>query len=287
MIRPAANFSIAVIVAVVLFSSTASARELHQGAFAISGDKDAPGNDYKELDGVSLQKCQRTCSAEAQCKLFTYVVPKGICFLKNGADAQITDVKGAITGRKQVCALVGSSYTLVDNTDIRLVFLRNEKAEFHIGFALYDRDEKLESGELQETNGYLHQMLVIDQKGPDEGADKSSVTIDYLDGKLDINTGEVDEHQEASDYIVIQELGATLYYAHGGASGGGEVLFKAQEFRGDHVETDAVRRKLGLGRFFGRSDVVSSSIKFPPKKISFDNVTIGRDPWWFFTLWKN
>ena len=78
--RPVANFTIAVIVAVVLFSSTASARDRHEGAFAIFADKDASGHDYKELDGVPLDKCESGCQQDMQCKAFTYNGPSGSAF---------------------------------------------------------------------------------------------------------------------------------------------------------------------------------------------------------------
>ena len=61
--RPATNFS----VAVALFSSTASAREHHQGAFAIFGGKDAPGHDYKEnTDEFQLTEFQGAMTSRAR-----------------------------------------------------------------------------------------------------------------------------------------------------------------------------------------------------------------------------
>jgi PAN domain len=105
----------AVAVAVALCSSTVLAREHHQAPFAIFADKDAPGSDYKELDGVSLDKCESGCPQDIQCKAFTYNGPKRVCFLKNTGQFQLTEHQGATTGIATRSSHLGLSTETIDS----------------------------------------------------------------------------------------------------------------------------------------------------------------------------
>jgi hypothetical protein len=109
--RPATNFS----VAVALFSSTASAREHHQGAFAIFGGKDAPGHDYKESSVPSEVPTHVQCRSGMQA--VHVLVSRRACFLKNTDEFQLTEFQGAMTSRARREPTVNSIAALLRLND--------------------------------------------------------------------------------------------------------------------------------------------------------------------------
>lgn len=71
-------------------------------SFEIMTDKDAPGNDYKRINRVSLETCEARCLEESKCAAFTYNQRRRICFLKDRTDPELADFRGATTGLKRV-----------------------------------------------------------------------------------------------------------------------------------------------------------------------------------------
>lgn len=120
-----ACLSSAIAVAVALGSSTVLAGKQDQ-AFAIFSDKDASGGDYKELDGVSLDKCESGCQQDIRCKAFTYNGPKRVCFLKNTAEFQLTEHQGAITGIARRSGHLGLSLQKIAFTDRIRSFIEDD-----------------------------------------------------------------------------------------------------------------------------------------------------------------
>lgn len=68
--------------------------------FIIRKNRDAPGNDYERLDPPTLTSCQRLCSADIECKAFTYNAAKKVCFLKYKGDIPLIPFKEALAGIK-------------------------------------------------------------------------------------------------------------------------------------------------------------------------------------------
>jgi S1-C subfamily serine protease len=81
--------------------------------FTMHLEEDAPGYDYARIDPPSLSYCQSRCSADSQCKAFTYNRIKRVCFLKYNAGFPLRPHGEAITGRK----IRGNRFSIRRNKD--------------------------------------------------------------------------------------------------------------------------------------------------------------------------
>jgi tetratricopeptide (TPR) repeat protein len=98
--------SLAVILAIAVSGLTKAAS--HREPFLVKKNFDAPGYDYRRVDGTSLRDCRSLCAVESACGAFTYNIKKQVCFLKNNSQVRLVRFKGAITGIKTAEHLAGS-----------------------------------------------------------------------------------------------------------------------------------------------------------------------------------
>jgi S1-C subfamily serine protease len=90
--------SLVVFASISVLSPQTASGDVEQ--FTVHIEEDAPGYDYARIDPPTLSYCQSRCSADSQCKAFTYNHVRRVCFLKNKVGFPLRPHQEAITGRK-------------------------------------------------------------------------------------------------------------------------------------------------------------------------------------------
>ncbi len=83
------------------------------GEYELLHNYDLPGNDLAMIRNTDLGDCQALCTANPQCRAFTFNDRADVCFLKSGAGAQVA-FSGAISGRRAAGGQVASALAQAD-----------------------------------------------------------------------------------------------------------------------------------------------------------------------------
>ncbi len=102
---------LAVFLGMAVLSLQSASGDVEQ--FTMHVEEDAPGYDYARIDPPTQSYCQSRCSADSQCKAFTYNRIKRVCFLKYNAGFPLRPHGEAITGRK----IRGNRFSIRRNKD--------------------------------------------------------------------------------------------------------------------------------------------------------------------------